>query len=80
MEITVCRKIDLNKYHCLSLDGDHYNLAVVEVIDRKPFHKGFCGNFVPHWVRYKCKKYLVHGSIDSAYMHGYRNDAYIVIN
>lgn len=42
----------------------------VETVERKPFHKGFFGNFVPHYVRYKTQVYLLHGGIDYAYMHG----------
>lgn len=81
MDISVCRKIDPDKSHCLDPQGkEHYNLTVLETIDRKPFNKGFMGNFVPHWARYKGKEYLVHGSIDYAYMHGFDNDAYIVID
>ena len=55
------------------------NEELIETIDRKPFNKGFFGNFVPHWCRYKKKVYLVHGSIDYAYMHGFDDDAYIII-
>ena len=51
----------------------------IETIYRKPFNKGFLGNFIPHWCRYKRKVYLVRGSIDYSYMHGYDNDAYIVV-
>lgn len=52
---------------------------MIETIDRKPFNKGWFGNFVPYWCRYKRKLYLIHGSIDYSYMHGYALDAYIVI-
>ena len=76
MKINVCKKIDKSKYQC----WPDYNLELIETIDRKPFNKGFIGNFVPHWARYKNEVYLVHGSIDHAYMHGFDNDAYIVIN
>lgn len=48
-------------------------------ITRKPFIKGFFGNFVPHYCRYKRQVYMIQGSIDYAYMHGYEEDAYIVI-
>jgi hypothetical protein len=54
--------------------------AVIEIIERKPFHKGFVGNFVPHWVRYKGKTYLLKGGIDYAYMHGEPLEAYIDIS
>jgi hypothetical protein len=43
---------------------------VVEVVERKPFHKGFVGNFVPHYVRYKNTIHYLFGGIDYAYMHG----------
>jgi len=55
------------------------NEILVEEVNRKPFNKGFVGNFVPHWCRYKGKKYLVQGSIDHAYMHGFEDDAYIIV-
>jgi len=51
----------------------------IKTIQREPFNKGFVGNFVPHWCRYKGKIWLIKGSIDHAYMHGYENDAYIEI-
>ena len=76
MKINVCKLKDKSKYHC----WPDYNLALIETIDRKPFNKGFFGNFVPHWCRYKREVYLVHGSIDYAYMHGFDNDAYIVVD
>lgn len=55
-------------------------LKYLETINRKPFHKGFFGNFVPHYCRYQNQVYQIYGSIDSAYMHGYDNDAYINID
>ena len=75
MKIQVCKKKDESKHHC----WPDYNLDLIETINRKPFNKGFFGNFVPHWCRYKNQEYLVHGSIDHAYMHGFDNDAYIVV-
>ena len=51
---------------------------VVENIERKPFHNGFVGNFIPHWVRYKGKEHLLKGGIDYAYMHGMPNELYII--
>lgn len=47
-----------------------HNDQTIGVIDRIPFNKGFFGNFIPHWARYKGKEYLVQGGIDYAYMHG----------
>ena len=32
---------------------------VLDVIQRKPFHKGWFGNFVPVYVRYKNKEHLL---------------------
>ena len=55
------------------------NEELIDTIERKPFNKNFFGNFVPHWCRYKKKVYLVQGSIDHAYMHGFDDDAYIII-
>ena len=55
-------------------------LEYIETITRVPFHKGFFGNFVPHFCRYKNKVYPIYGSIDSSYMHGYYEDAYINID
>ena len=55
-------------------------LEYIETIERKPFHKGFFGNFIPYYCRYKNKVYSIYGSIDSSYMHGYDNDAYINID
>lgn len=81
MKIHVCEKLEQGKYHAYDSVGKHYNLRVLETINRKPFNKGFVGNFVPHWVRYKTKKYLVHGGIDYAYMHPVDDKGfYIVIN
>ena len=62
-------------------DAEHFlsNEILVEEIDRKPFNSGFMGNFIPHWCRYKNRVYLIHGSIDYAYMHGFDDDAYIII-
>lgn len=66
-----------------SFDPDHYipeENHYIETIERKPFNRGWMGNFVPHWTRYKRNIYLVKGSLSYSYMHGYDNDAYIVIN
>lgn len=63
-------------------DQDHYipdEKYYEKTINRKPFHNGFVGNFVPHFTRYNRSLYLIHGSIDSAYMQGYDDDAYIVL-
>jgi len=54
-------------------------LVEVETIERKPFNKGFFGNFVPHYCRYKNEVYAIQGSIDYAYMHGFNNDASIIV-
>lgn len=48
-------------------------------IERKPFHKGFVGNFVPHWVRYLCKVYQLQGGWDTAYIRGKPDEAYIEV-
>jgi hypothetical protein len=83
MKVKVFRRIDKDMqfhYYLDSFGKDvTYNLEHIEDIDRKIFHKGFVGNFVPHYCRYKNKVHSVHGSIDHAYMHGYNYDAYIVI-
>jgi len=52
---------------------------VITAINRKIFNKGFCGNFVPHFARYKNKVYQVQGGIDYAYMHGTPDEFYITI-
>lgn len=80
MKIHVCREIDKDKFHGFDPDRkNHYNLELVETINRKPFHKGFVGNFVPHYCRYKNKEYYVFGGIDYAYMHDIdRNGLYII--
>jgi len=52
---------------------------VIETIERKPFHNGFVGNFVPHWVRYKNEEYLLKGGIDSSYIQGEPTEAYIEV-
>jgi len=81
MEINVCEKIDqnLSEYFDQNGNGEHYNLKEIEIINRKPFNRGFFGNFVPHYVRYKNKEYILHGGIDYAYMHGQPSFNYIVI-
>ena len=56
------------------------NEEYIETVNRKSFNKGFVGNFVPHYCRYKNKIYTVLGSIDHAYMHGFDNDAYIIVD
>jgi hypothetical protein len=61
-------------------DGDCKDCQLIETIDRVPFNKGFIGNFVPHWCRYKNQRHLIRGSIDYSYMHGYDNDAFIVLD
>ena len=33
---------------------------ILDTIERKPFHKGWFGNFVPVYVRYQQKEYLLH--------------------
>jgi len=53
--------------------------SVVETIERKPFTKGWLGNFIPVYVRYKCKIYSLKGGWDYAYMHGEPSEAYITI-
>ena len=63
----------------MKLEVRDKNEKVVEIIDRKIFNKGFVGNFVPHWARYKGKVYLVKGGIDYAYMHGDPLETYIVV-
>lgn len=55
----------------------YVNNIYFKTINRKPFNKGFMGNFVPHYCRYKNEVHLIIGSIDYAYMHGYENDARI---
>ena len=42
MKIHVCREIDKDKFHGFDPDRkNHYNLELVETINRKPFHKGY---------------------------------------
>jgi len=53
---------------------------IIKIIDRKPFNYGFMGNFIPHWVRYQNKEYLLKGGIDAAYIQGEQEEAYIKIN
>lgn len=80
MRIHVCKKIDPDKHH--SFDPyvkDHYNLEEISIIERKPFNKGSVGNFIPHFCRYKNKKYLVHGGIDYAYMHDVNPDGFYIV-
>ena len=50
---------------------------VLKTINRKPFNRGFVGNFVPHWVRYNKEEYLLKGGIDSAYIQGEPVENYI---
>ncbi len=38
----------------------HDGGVVLDIIKRKPFHKGWFGNFVPVYVRYEKKEYLLH--------------------
>ena len=65
MEISVCNK---------------YTHKYLKSIYRVPFSKGMCGNFNPHWVRYKYKEYLLHGGIDSAYIQEWDGKGYIEID
>ena len=55
------------------------NGKVLKVIDRTPFHNGFVGNFVPHWVRYNTKEYLLRGGMDCAYLQGEPLENYIEV-
>ena len=42
-------------------DTLQYNgVEILDTIQRKPFHKGWFGNFVPVYVRYQKKEYLLH--------------------
>jgi len=52
---------------------------IVDTIQRIPFNRGFVGNFVPVWVRYNRKEYLLQGGWDYAYMHGTPSEAWIEI-
>lgn len=64
----------------LSVEVKHKTTGkVIEVIKRIPFHKGFVGNFVPVYVRYKSKVYFLHGGWDYAYMHGTPTEAWIEV-
>ena len=56
-----------------------HNEKLVKTIERVVFNKGWSGNFIPYYCRYKRKVYNIMGSIDSAYMHGYDNDAHIIV-
>lgn len=73
MKIQVCKKIDPEKYH------HDDNREVIETIERKPFNRGFIGNFVPHWCKYKGREYLIHGGIDYAYMHDVDETGFYII-
>lgn len=75
--------MEIKVYRSNTKTGEWYiedQLEYIKTINRKPFNKGFFGNFVPHYCRYKTKVYQIFGSIDYAYMHGYDNDAYINID
>lgn len=75
------KKISIKVFQELE-NSNSWNTATmkfIETIKCKPFNKGFVGNFVPHWCKYKGKNYLIRGSIDYSYMHGYDNDAYIIL-
>ncbi len=82
MKLNLCMKLNPNSHHCFDpYNRRHFNLMQVGVIDRKVFNKGFFGNFVPHWARYKGKELLVHGGIDYNYMHNIDvNGLYVVVN
>lgn len=69
--MTNTRKIKVN---VISHDG-----KFIEVIERIPFHRGFVGNFVPVYVRYKGKEYFLEGGWDYAYMHGTPERAWITL-
>jgi hypothetical protein len=79
MEIAVCVKLDPDKSASFNPEGEHYNLRVLEFIKRKPYHKGMVGNFCPHYCKYEHREWLIHGSVDYAYMHGYSGDAHIIV-
>ena len=64
----------------ISPNCTQYDMEEIELINRIPFNRGFIGNFVPHYCRYQSKVHLIRGSIDYSYMHGFDNDAYIVID
>ena len=75
MRIRVYKKCDR---HYIP-DENCKDCELIETIDHKPFNRGFIGNFVPQWCRYKNEEHLILGSIDCSYMHGYDDDAYIAI-
>ena len=52
---------------------------ILKIIERKPFQTGFVGNFIPHWVRYNKKEYLLHGGIDSSYIQEQEIETYIEV-
>ena len=55
---------------------------VIETIKRKPFHKGWFGNFVPVWVRYVGKEYLLksdNGDVSDPFRGGDIGNFYIEI-
>jgi len=58
---------------------DKNTKELLTTIERKPFHNGMCGNFLPHWVRYKKKEYLLHGGIDSSYIQEWDGEGYIEV-
>ncbi len=76
----VSMKISVRKFTGKGSYLNVENSIEIEVIKRIPFNKGFFGNFVPHFCRYKKKIYTIQGSIDYAYMHGFENDSFIIIN
>ncbi len=56
------------------------NEKLVTIINRVVYHRGWVGNFVPHFCRYKNQEYQVFGGIDYGYMHEHDNsNNYIIL-
>ena len=55
---------------------------VITVIKRKPFHRGWFGNFVPVWVRYQREEYLLksdNGDVSDPFRGGDIGNFYIEV-
>ena len=53
------RNVEVRTKRVFNTDTLGYNdVEVLDAIERKPFHKGWFGNFVPVYVRYQQKEYL----------------------
>ena len=53
------RTIEVRTKAVFNYDKMDTEADVLDTIQRKPFHKGWFGNFVPVYVRYQKKEYLL---------------------